>query len=104
MARGSVAGGILVNKPAKPYLNYNVTEVTNAAKAIKKISSKERTPAQTAIQFVLQNPSVTSAIVGIRTMEQLTDTVNAVTGPELSKNEMEILKASVPVNYYTDHL
>ena len=103
LARGSVAGGILVNKPAKPYLNYNATEVTNAAMAIKKISSKERTPAQTAIQFVLKNPSVTSALVGIRTMEQLTDAVNAGTSPELSKDEMEILKASVPVNYYTDH-
>ena len=103
LARGTVASGTLVNKPAKPYLNYNVTEVTNAAMAIKKISSRERTPAQTAIQFVLQNPSVTSAIVGIRTMEQLTDAVNALTSPELSKDEMEILKAAVPVNYYTDH-
>ena len=27
LVRGSVAGGLLVNKPAKPYLNYNAEKL-----------------------------------------------------------------------------
>jgi aryl-alcohol dehydrogenase-like predicted oxidoreductase len=103
LARGSLAGGLLANKPAKPYLNYNAAEVTDAAKAIKKLSSQERSPAQIAIQFALQNPSVTSAIVGIRTIDQLTDAVNAINNRELNKEEMKILGEAVAVNYYAEH-
>ena len=38
MARGSVASGLLVNKSAKPYLNYSPDEVQKAAEAIKVVS------------------------------------------------------------------
>ena len=103
LVRGSLAGGLLVNKPAKPYLNYNTEEVSSAAKAIQKLAYNDRGPAQTAIQFVLQNPAVTSAIVGLRTPDQLTDAVNALNDKDLSKEEMKILEESVPVNYYTAH-
>lgn len=103
MARGSVAGGLLVGKKAKPYLNYNEEGVAKAAIVIQKLSSHKRSPAQIAIQFVLQNPSVTSAVVGIRTIEQLTDAVNAISNQKLSEEEMKILKEAVAVNHYTEH-
>ncbi len=103
MARGSVAGGLLVGKKAKPYLNYNEEDVAKAAIVIQKLSSHKRSPAQIAIQFVLQNPSVTSAVVGIRTIEQLTDAVNATSNQKLSEEEMKILKEAVAVNHYTEH-
>lgn len=103
MARGSVAGGLLVGKNAKPYLNYNEEDVAKAAKAIQKLSSHKRSPAQTAIQFVLQNPSVTSAVVGIRTIEQLKDAVNAISNQKLSEEEMKILINAIAVNHYAEH-
>jgi aryl-alcohol dehydrogenase-like predicted oxidoreductase len=103
LARGSVAGGLLVDKPAKPYLNYNDKEVAAAAKAIKSISNQQNSPAQIAIQYVLQNPAITSAIVGIRTMEQLKDAVESINKPELNEGEMQILGDSVLVNYYEQH-
>ncbi|MEO8765881.1 MAG: aldo/keto reductase [Ginsengibacter sp.] len=103
LARGSVASGLLLDKPAKPFLNYDTASIVSAAEAIKKISSQERTPAQTAIQFVLQNPAVTAAIIGIRTMEQLTDAVNAIDCKSLDEEEMKTLTDAVAVNYYVDH-
>ena len=103
LARGSIASGLLIDKPSKPYLNYNETEVADAAKAVKSISTKQRNPAQTAIQYVLQNPAITSAIVGIRTIEQLKDAVQAINNPELNEEEMEILRESVSVNFYEEH-
>jgi aryl-alcohol dehydrogenase-like predicted oxidoreductase len=103
LVRGGVAQGLLVNKPPKSYLNYSETEVSQAAKAIHSLSNDQRTPAQTAIQFVLHHPAVTSAVVGMRTMEQLEEAVKAITTPALTEPEMERLKNSLPVNYYKEH-
>ncbi|MDP4286083.1 MAG: aldo/keto reductase [Bacteroidota bacterium] len=103
LARGSVAGGLLINKPAKPYLNYDETEVAGAAKAIKTVSGLQRDPAQTAIQFVLKHPAITSAIVGIRTMDQLEDATEAIKNSGLNSEEIKILRESVSVNYYQQH-
>lgn len=103
LVRGSVASGLLVDKPAKAYLNYNEEQVTNAAGAVKSISHQERNSAQTAIQFVLKSPAVTSAIVGIRTMEQLKEAVETINTPSLNEEEMKILRESVPANFYEQH-
>jgi len=103
VVRGSVAQGLLANKPAKPYLNYSEEEVVKAANAIRSLSNDQRTAAQTAIQFVLNHPSVTSAIVGIRTMEQLEAAVNTLQAPFLSKEEQEEIKNIIPANYYKEH-
>lgn len=101
--RGSVASGLLIDKPAKPYLNYNANQIADAANAVKLISSSRRSAAQTAIQYVLKNPAVTSAIVGIRTMEQLREAVETINMPPLNEEEMKILRESVPVNFYENH-
>jgi aryl-alcohol dehydrogenase-like predicted oxidoreductase len=103
LSRGSVAGGLLVNKEPKSYLNYNAEEVAKATAAIKKVSSQKRNSAQTAIQFVLQNAAITSAVVGIRTIDQLNDAVNALNEPWLNEDEMKILRETIPLNYYSGH-
>jgi aryl-alcohol dehydrogenase-like predicted oxidoreductase len=92
-----------VNKEPKSYLNYNAEEVAKAAAAIKKVSSQKRNSAQTAIQFVLQNAAITSAVVGIRTIDQLNDAVNALNEPWLNEDEMKILRETIPLNYYSGH-
>jgi aryl-alcohol dehydrogenase-like predicted oxidoreductase len=102
LVRGSLASGLLIDKPAKAYLNYKETEVAAAEKAIQSVSSSERNAAQTAIQYVLENPAVTSAVVGIRTMEQLKEAVGAIDKP-LTEEEIKVLKESVPVNFYEQH-
>lgn len=103
LVRGSVASGLLVNKKAKPYLNYTEKQIAEAANAIKSISSKDRNAAQTAIQYVLKNPAVTSAVVGIRTMEQLKEAVTTINTPSLTEAEMDILREVIPLNFYQQH-
>jgi aryl-alcohol dehydrogenase-like predicted oxidoreductase len=103
LVRGSVASGLLIDKPAKAYLNYSEDEVANAANVVKSIATKERNNAQTAIQFVLKNPAVTSAIVGIRTMEQLNDAIQAIKQPALTEEEIRILADCIPANFYEQH-
>ncbi|MBD0293636.1 MAG: aldo/keto reductase, partial [Flavisolibacter sp.] len=103
LARGSVAQGLLINKPPKPYLNYNTEAVTLAAKAIQSLSSQQRTAAQTALQFVLHHPAVTAAVVGIRTLEQLEEAIGAIQAPQLNEEEIALLQKAVPQNIYQEH-
>jgi len=103
LVRGSVAQGLLVDKPPRPYLNYSEQEVSNAAKVIKLSSKNDRTNAQTAIQFVLRKPQISSAVVGLRSMEQLDEAVNTFAIPELSMLQIASLTSSIPVNVYKEH-
>lgn len=103
LARGSVAGGLLVDKPAKPYLNYAATEVEKAAAAVKSVSSNQRTAAQTAIQYVLHHPALTAAVVGMRTMAQLEEALQTVKTTALTEAEIKTLANSIPVNRYEQH-
>ena len=103
MVRGSVAQGLLVNKPPKPYLGYNEDEVGKAANAIQELSTGGRTPAQTAIRYVLHHPAVTAAVVGMRTLEQLEEAVAALTTPALTQEEIDRLNSALPANRYTEH-
>ncbi|MBX2925793.1 MAG: aldo/keto reductase [Chitinophagaceae bacterium] len=103
LARGSLATGLLVNKTADPYLNYSEDEVHRAASAVQAISGESRKPSHTALRFVLQRQGISSAVVGIRTMEQLKDVLATLQTTELTESEIQYLKASLPVNYYEQH-
>lgn len=103
LVRGGVAGGLLVDKPAVPYLNYSEKEVRYAAEALRKIAGPAGHPARTALQYVLQHPAVTSAVVGIRTMPQLEDALATAQMPPLSEMDRRYLAESLPANTYELH-
>jgi aryl-alcohol dehydrogenase-like predicted oxidoreductase len=103
LARGSVASGLLVNKAAKAYLKYSAEEVSKAAEAVAAVSKSDRNAAQTAINFVLQHPAITSAVVGIRTIEQLKEAVRSVECSIITKEEMAVLQSAVEANVYAEH-
>lgn len=96
LARGPVAKGLLVDKPAENYLNYSAAQVKQVADAM----AGEK---HMAIKWVLQHPSVTSAVVGIRTMQQLEEAVNAAELPPITALQSKMLEESIPVNYYEQH-
>jgi aryl-alcohol dehydrogenase-like predicted oxidoreductase len=103
LARGSVAKGLLVDKPAENYLNHSAVQVEKVAAAIKKMSGEKQTASHIAISWVLQHQSVTSAVVGIRTMQQLEEAVNAVELPPITALQSKMLEESAPVNYYEQY-
>jgi aryl-alcohol dehydrogenase-like predicted oxidoreductase len=62
-----------------------------------------RTASQTAIRFVLDDPAVTSAVVGLRTMDQVEEAVRTIDADPLTEEEMARLRGAVPVNRYEEH-
>ena len=103
VTRGSVAQGLLVDKPAKPYLNYTEKEVIKTASAIQQIAGETKSNAQVALQFALAPKVVASAVVGIRTVEQLEDAVGSLDVPQLKPNELEYLRNAIEPNKYEQH-
>jgi aryl-alcohol dehydrogenase-like predicted oxidoreductase len=103
LTRGSVAQGLLINKPPKEYLNYSKEEVAKAAEAVKSVSSEVRTQTQTAIRYVLKHPAISSAVLGIRTLEQLEEVVKSAGTPFLTGEEIDVLQNSLVPNVYNQH-
>ncbi|HEY0677801.1 MAG TPA: aldo/keto reductase [Chitinophagaceae bacterium] len=103
LCRGSLAQGLLVNKPPKEYLGHSPEEVDKAATTVQSISGIKRTAAQTAIRFVLQQQGISSAVIGIRTEEQLKEAAGAADTPLLSEHELQLLMQSVRPVYYDQH-
>jgi aryl-alcohol dehydrogenase-like predicted oxidoreductase len=101
LARGVLAQGLLINKPAKEYLTYTKQEIAEACKTVHDLSGTKRSSAQTAIQYVLSHPAVTSAVTGIRNKEQLKE-VTAATLP-LQKEEIQLLLQVVKPSVYEQH-
>jgi aryl-alcohol dehydrogenase-like predicted oxidoreductase len=103
LVRGAVAQGLLVNKPAKAYLNYSAEQVQQVATAIRSQTTNDRNEAQTAIRYVLQHPAVTAAIVGARTRQQLEEAIHTTDTSIITKTGMDVLEQSIPVNLYEQH-
>ncbi|MBC7950043.1 MAG: aldo/keto reductase [Chitinophagaceae bacterium] len=101
LARGVLAQGLLVDKPAKDYLAHKAESIVNIQKKLQELSSPERSTSQTAIQYVLSNPNVASAVVGIRTMEQLEEVTSNAQRLELQ--ELNALREAITPIVYEQH-
>lgn len=98
ITRGSLAKGLLVDKPSKAYLDYNTSEVEKLQSDLLETGQ----PLTYAIEFVLQHQAVASAVLGMRTIEQLEHNLNAhevETDPEV----IDRLKKILPQNAYSKH-
>lgn len=103
LARGTVAGGLLVDKPAKSYLGHSSADVSAARAAIAALVQPGRPAAAVAIQYVLSHPAISAAIVGFSNRQQLTEALSALTAPPLSPNELLNLRNAIPALCYAEH-
>ena len=103
LARGSLAQGLLVNKPAKEYLGHTPEAISAAAQLVQGIAVTNQTAAQTALLFVLQQPAVTATIVGISKMEQLKEIAATANKEKLTAEAMVMLQEVLPAKYYEQH-
>ena len=104
LARGSVASGLLAGREAKSYVGYDENEVKNAAKAIGKVTMADSNLAATAIAYVLQNAAISTAVVGIRNMQQLLETLQVLQKKtQFTEAEMQLLNNSILIDQYKQH-
>ena len=103
LARGTVAKGLLISKPAEHYLNYSAEQVLKVAATVKSVSGNESDALETSVHFVLNNPAVSSAVIGIRTEEQLKEALAIREARLLQEDQLETLRNILPANKYIDH-
>jgi aryl-alcohol dehydrogenase-like predicted oxidoreductase len=103
LSRGTLAQGLLVNKPAKEYLGHSKETIAAAAHMVQGIAVTTLTAAQTAILFVLQHPAITAAVVGMSRMEQLLEIAATTDKEKLSAADIERLQDSIPAKFYEQH-
>jgi len=103
LARGSIAKGLLVSKPAEQFLNYSSELVAKLATAVEAVSNFNHPVLETAAQYVLNHPAVSSAILGIRTEAQLLEALAISHSDLINETQMEKLRSILPANKYMDH-
>ncbi len=103
LARGTLAKGLLVSKTAEPYLNYTAGQVADLSDAVKNISASDKTPESISVQYVLNHPAVTSAVVGIRTTEQLLGAIGVMSSEPISEMDLKKITDRLPPNFYDLH-
>lgn len=100
LARGPLAQGLLVNKLPKDHLGRTADQVRSIAAYM---NGQEISATAMAIQFVLKHPAITSAVIGIRTSDQLKEAAACFEYSGLKNDAYEKMTSLAPVNYYTDH-
>ncbi|MEM1407564.1 MAG: aldo/keto reductase, partial [Bacteroidota bacterium] len=85
LVRGSLAKGLLTTKLPDSYLNWPEHQVERLQSALRR--SSERSPTHTALRYVLQHDAVTTAVVGIRTIDQLKQATTVFNSPQLKDEE-----------------
>ena len=102
LAWSPLAGGFLTGKYSRenipedsryarmerPFLRFDLEKGYTVVEELKKLAEKYgATPAQIALSWVISKPFVSSAIIGVRSLEQLKDNLRAV---NISLNEEDI--------------
>ncbi|PHN04681.1 aldo/keto reductase [Flavilitoribacter nigricans] len=98
ITRGTLAKGLLIDKAARDYLDYNKEEIKHLQKQL--IDPGKATT--TALHYVLQHPAVASAVVGMRTPQQLKEVI-AGYGRNCTLAELEAISKVLPPNVYEKH-
>lgn len=107
IARGPVAKGILSDngrdKAEEGYLDYSRDELLELHDRLLRLIQGRRGVAQTALRYSLSHPAVAAVIPGARTLQQLSDNIQAGKVPSLSPEECEEIRRISKANTYDQH-
>lgn len=100
LARGSVAKGLLIDKPARNYLHYSEASVSALQSELK--AQQTGSEQKAALSFVLHNPAITSSVVGISNLQQLRQ-ILTINNFHIDTNKWQKLRETFVPFHYTDH-
>ncbi len=101
LARGVLARGLVAGKAPQPWLEWDQAAIGNYQKGYLAMDHEGRTPAQTALGYVLQQNLGNIAVVGFRTHDQLSELTYDF--PVISSQNFDSLSVSLPPFVYTQH-
>lgn len=103
MARGGLAKGLLAGKGLEAFLNYKLREIELLVNEMKKFTDDKTKLSHVALQWILSHSAVTSAVVGIRTKEQLKEALTYSESTVIEKEKLDELGKVLPSAQYQVH-
>lgn len=111
LARGPLAKGMLSSdgpqkaktKAEDGFLDYSQEEVLTISKKWQDYTNKERSAEALALQYVLHNPTVTTAVFGASSIKQLEDNLRYLEADPLSEQIFDELQALTKAITYQKH-
>ena len=103
LVRGALAQGLLIDKPARPYLAHPEAAVERLQQAVRACAGTGRPATDIALHYVLDHPAVTSAVIGMRSPQHLDAALQALDSPRLLPAQRTQLASPVPPLLYTEH-
>lgn len=106
IVRGALTQGILLDKPVDGYLQLTSSEVAHAGRNVERLAEEMNVSKMTLLlAYALQQPTVATAALGIRTLAQFDD-LKAAYGElnKLSPIDRSVLEKDLRKLEYSDHL
>jgi len=103
MVRGAYAKGLLLDKPLKSYLNWSEEEVGYVRELLKGEARNLSEIRSLTLSYCLSHPAVASVVSGIRTVDQLHESIEAIARASDMEEKISKLKDLLPQNIYQDH-
>lgn len=104
LARGALASGLLAGKSSKPYLRLEEEQVKAIQDGLSQNLPAGYTSGEIALRYVIDRKAVTSAVVGIRTENQLDEALRATIQSPLTPHQRQELQGIWEGNRYTEHI
>lgn len=111
LARGPLSKGMLSSKGEEKvkekgidgFLDYSYEELLTIANKWKDYESSERTAEALALQYILHNSTVASAVFGASSIKQLEDNLNYLEATPLTERKFNDLQAMTKLITYDKH-
>jgi len=103
LVRGALAKGLLAGKTAQAFLEHSAEQVSKVQDVLRSISDQDRSPGQTAIQYVLAHPAVTTVVVGASNVQQVTENAAASQAKALTEDEIQAIRDVSLSSVYEKH-
>lgn len=106
ISRGALTQGLLIDKPVRDYLQLTSGEVGHAQRNVEKLANALGiSKTHLVLAYVLSQPVVDVAAVGVRTLAQLSDLQEIIERPVmLSENDRAELDRGIRRLVYKEHL
>ena len=101
LVRGSLAQGLLIDKPAAPYLGHSQEQVKSITDKVHALTNRQAS--EIAIRFASSPSAVASVVVGVRNTDQLETLSGVIKGQPLSEAELSTLKSVAQPLFYEQH-
>jgi aryl-alcohol dehydrogenase-like predicted oxidoreductase len=101
LARGTLAKGLLIDKPAEAFLDLSADQVREIQDKLSACLPRNESKTGLALAYVLHHPAISSAVAGIRTMEQLSDIL--ASADFVLDEKLYLLLSQLPSLTYKEH-